>query len=134
MRIDLLCGAQSLSRAGRVPFPTERDEGTAIGPFGRAILLILLEQPLQLIVQFQIEEHRGQPITNALVIVRIESQHLAAVFGRFFAPPRRPQAVYKSFASPHVGPGWQKSPEVALVFLKSLFAQRALAGGDTSLI
>src|SRR5580704_2976104 len=121
---------QRAARPGVVSDGTKQQN--CLGPqmIGGAIALILIEHDRRLLVPVEIEQARSQYVTDAYIVVGIESKHVAPDRDRFIVRAAIKQAFGQTGAAAHVGTGFEDAPEVARVTREGFLAQCSFTGLD----
>ena len=124
---------QQAAGNGRVALAAKGQQGGRVGPFGRTVVLVTLQQALGFLVAVQIHQGAQEQVAHALVVVGIQPQHFRIMLDRLGPLARLPQALGQPQPGPHVGARPLIEPEVARHGLESLRADRPLAGGHAFL-
>ena len=118
---------------GRVALAAKGQQGGGIGPFGRSVVLVPLQQPLGVFVAVQIHQGAQEQVAHALVVVGIQVQHFRIMFDRLGPLARFPQALGQPQQGPHERARALIEPEVALHRVEVLRADRPTASGHAFL-
>jgi hypothetical protein len=89
-----------------------------VGPGSRCFVGVLLKEMRQGIVPVQKEEKASESVANALVVARIQPEHVLQVLYGLFTTASGPRGVRQTEPGTHVGPGFKKTPEVADITLE----------------
>jgi len=144
-RPDLLAAGQHRGnvpvRAQRIPreFPglhfsaftfAEGDKRPAVKPKCALILIIFVEEFLQRFGIAALHQARGKHITDALVVVRVQPQHVAIMADRGIYLTKGIEGRGQPSSSAHVGSGFEEAPKMTRIFCE---APRSQCQSDTKM-
>ncbi len=113
---------------------TKGEKGLRVEPCSSAIVFVLSEQLLQGLDVIERQQMPGQHVADALIVIRIELEHrLVMVDGRLM-PTKPPEYGGKTCPRPHVGAGFQKTPEVTGILLEPLGPEGHFPSRDALLV
>ena len=96
-------------------------------------MLVSLQQALRILVAVQIDQASQKQVPHALVVDRVQPQHLRKMLDRLGPLTRFPETLGQPQPGPHVGPRPLVKPEMTGRGLEALRADRPLARGHAFL-
>ena len=91
-------GGEQFAGPRRIAVLAESQQGGGEGPLGRGVVLILLEQPPQIVVAIELQQPVGQQIADALVVAGVQPKHVPGVRHRLIATAEKPETLGHAFA------------------------------------
>src|SRR5262249_35984304 len=115
MSVFVLRPGEHFARLVLVARTAESPEGAGPGPGRGTVLVVGCSQIGGLLVATKQKQAVDEKVADALIVVGIEAKHVLVMRHCLVARALVPELLCKTLASAHIGPGFQKTPEVANV-------------------
>ena len=129
----MLIGREGILGQGSGPFIglpalAKRKKGLSVEPEYACIVLISGQQFLERAVITPLEQAAEENVPNPLVVVRVQPEHVTEMVDGAVDITEFQERARQAGPCPHVGPRFEKAPEVAGVLLEAMWPKRQLPG------
>src|SRR5690348_5184714 len=94
----------------------------------RTAVLMGSEQLFKCAVIVLLKQAPGEDVSNSLIVVRVQLQHIAVMGEGTLNIAELNERAGEAGPGPHVGAGFEKTPEMAGILFETLGPERQLAG------